>query len=300
FKVRAGKFKVPVGLERLQSGSDILFVERGFPTNLVPNRDLGIQVHGDLATGTVNYQVGVFNGVPDGASADVDSDSGKDVAARLFFQPFVNGVSAAKNFGFGLAASSGSPSGTVSSPGLASYKTPGQQTFFSYRTDGTAAGTTIAKGDRQRLSPQLSWYTGPFGLLAEWVSSKQELARGAAQAQVESTAWEVSASWVLGGTASYKGVSPKKVFDPASKGWGALELKARAGRQEIDDKAFPIFADPTKSASSAKEWGVGLNWILNRAVKVQLDYENTTFERGAVSGDRPDEKVLLSRFQVSF
>src|SRR6185295_8771331 len=126
FKVRAGKFKVPVGLERLQSGSDILFVERGFPTNLVPNRDLGIQVHGDLATGTVNYQVGVFNGVPDGASADVDSDSGKDVAARLFFQPFVNGVSAAKNFGFGLAASSGSPSGTVSSPGLASYKTPGQ------------------------------------------------------------------------------------------------------------------------------------------------------------------------------
>ena len=300
FKVRAGKFKVPVGLERLQSGSDILFVERGFPTNLVPNRDLGIQVHGDLATGTVNYQVGVFNGVPDGASADVDSDSGKDVAARLFFQPFVNGVSAAKNFGFGLAASSGSPSGTVSSPGLASYKTPGQQTFFSYRTDGTAAGTTIAKGDRQRLSPQLSWYTGSFGVLAEWVSSKQEVARGAAQAQVESTAWEVSASWVLGGTASYKGVSPKKVFDPASKGWGALELKARAGRQEIDDKAFPIFADPTKSASSAKEWGVGLNWILNRAVKVQLDYENTTFERGAVSGDRPDEKVLLSRFQVSF
>jgi phosphate-selective porin OprO/OprP len=35
--------KPPVGLERLQSGADIRFIERGLPTNLVPNRDLGVQ-----------------------------------------------------------------------------------------------------------------------------------------------------------------------------------------------------------------------------------------------------------------
>src|SRR5206468_3008991 len=34
-KVRAGKYKVPFGLERLQSATDILFVERALPTNLV-------------------------------------------------------------------------------------------------------------------------------------------------------------------------------------------------------------------------------------------------------------------------
>ena len=38
----AGKFKVPVGLERLESATDIRFIERGFPTSLVPNRDLGV------------------------------------------------------------------------------------------------------------------------------------------------------------------------------------------------------------------------------------------------------------------
>src|SRR4029077_15086752 len=60
FKVRAGKFKPPVGLERLQSATDILFVERAFPTNLVPNRDLGVQLFGDFAGGAVSYAVGVF------------------------------------------------------------------------------------------------------------------------------------------------------------------------------------------------------------------------------------------------
>ena len=42
FAVTAGKFKVPVGLERLQSANDIRFVERAFPTSLLPNRDLGV------------------------------------------------------------------------------------------------------------------------------------------------------------------------------------------------------------------------------------------------------------------
>ncbi len=49
FKVRAGKFKSFVGLERLQSASDIKFIERSYVTNTVlPNRDLGIAVHGDI------------------------------------------------------------------------------------------------------------------------------------------------------------------------------------------------------------------------------------------------------------
>ena len=48
FQVTAGKFKAPVGLERLQSASDIRMVARGFPTQLAPNRDIGLQVAGGL------------------------------------------------------------------------------------------------------------------------------------------------------------------------------------------------------------------------------------------------------------
>jgi len=51
-RLRAGKFKPPVGLERLQSASDIDFVERALPTNLVPNRDVGLQLGGDVLEGS--------------------------------------------------------------------------------------------------------------------------------------------------------------------------------------------------------------------------------------------------------
>ena len=36
---------------------------------LAPNRDLGILLNGEVLEGVFQYQIGVFNGVPDGASA---------------------------------------------------------------------------------------------------------------------------------------------------------------------------------------------------------------------------------------
>ena len=47
-KVRVGKYKPPVGLEQQQSDADLLFMERGLPSDLVSQRNVGIQVSGDL------------------------------------------------------------------------------------------------------------------------------------------------------------------------------------------------------------------------------------------------------------
>jgi phosphate-selective porin OprO/OprP len=304
FRVRAGKFKPPIGLERLQSATDTFFIERAFPTALVPNRDLGIQLSGDLAGGGVTWAAGYFNGVPDGANADLDVEDRKDAAARVFFTPFAPGGGPLKGLGFGVAASQGQQKGTLTAPGLAAYRTPGQQTFFSYRTDGTAAnpaGTVIAAGDRTRLSPQAYLYAGPFGLLTEYVTSSQEVRRGDVIADLENKAWQVAGSWVIaGGEPSYKAVAPKQPFDLEAHTWGAFELVARVSGLEVDDDAFPLFANPASAASSAESMGLGFNWYLNRNLRVALNYEVTEFEGGAAAGDREDEKVLLSRFQISF
>ncbi|MFL6198711.1 MAG: OprO/OprP family phosphate-selective porin [Thermoanaerobaculia bacterium] len=305
FKVRAGKFKPPVGLERLQSATDTFFVERAFPTSLVPNRDLGIQVSGDLAGGGVNYAIGYFNGVPDGVNGgDVDAEDDKDLAARIFFTPFAKGTGPLKGLGFGVAASQGSTTGTLTATGLPAYRTPGQQTFFSYRTDGTAPNTAFADGDRTRLSPQGYLYVGPFGILAEYVQSSQEVRRAAVVEELENEAWQVAASWVIaGGEPSFRGVNPKTVFDPAAHTWGAFELVARISSLDVDDEAFPLFANPASAASAADSLGIGLNWYLNRNLKVMLDYERTEFDGGggiAGVGDREDENVLFSRFQIAF
>jgi len=289
FKVRAGKFKPPVGLERLQSATDLFFVERAYPTSLVPSRDVGIQVSGDVGTSGLNYAVGYFNGVPDGGSTgDVDTEDDKDLAARLFFTR--------KGLGLGVGASTGSTTGSATVSGLPGYRTPGQQTFFSYGTG------VFADGDRIRISPQGHLYLGQFGLLAEYVQSSQEVRSGAVVEELENEAWQVAGSWVIaGGEPSFRGVNPKTVFDPTANTWGAFELVARISSLDVDDAAFPLFANPATAASAADSIGVGFNWYLNRNLKVMLDYERTEFEGGAASsGDREDENVLFSRFQIAF
>ncbi|MEO5668262.1 MAG: porin, partial [Bdellovibrionota bacterium] len=87
-QIKVGKFKTPVGYELLQSDSWSFFNERSLATNLVPNRDVGLQVGGDLAEGTITYAAGVFGGVSDAASSsNSDFDNDKDVAGRIFFTP---------------------------------------------------------------------------------------------------------------------------------------------------------------------------------------------------------------------
>ncbi|HET8648237.1 MAG TPA: porin, partial [Vicinamibacteria bacterium] len=69
-QVRAGKFKPPVGLERLQSATDLALVERALTSGLSPNRDVGLQLQGEVGAGVLTYAAGVFDGAPDGGSLD--------------------------------------------------------------------------------------------------------------------------------------------------------------------------------------------------------------------------------------
>jgi phosphate-selective porin OprO/OprP len=295
-RLRAGKFKPPVGLERLQSVSDIAFAERALPTNLVPNRDVGLQLYGEVVEGVFSYALGVFNGVPDGANVDLDTNDSKETAARVFFQPFKkSSVLSLQNLGFGVGASYGHSVGTAAATSLPSYKTPGQQTYFSYLS------TAVADGRRERLSPQAYWYVGRFGLLAERVQSSQDVTNGASREELENTAWQATGSFALtDDRPSFRAITPKRPFDPAGHAWGAFEIVARAAALRVDRAAFPLFADPAAAPGVARERGLGVNWYLNRNVKLMLDYIETRFKGGAAAGDREDEKVLLNRFQIAF
>ncbi len=306
FNIRVGKFKAPVGLERLQSWNNLLFIERGFPTQLLPNRDAGIMLHGALFDGLFNYQAGAFNGTPDGGSSDFDtSDSDKDFAARLFTLPFKqSSASALRGLGLGIAGTLGEQDRTPRA-----YTTHGSQRFFGYRssTDATKPNS-LGDGTQWRLSPQAYWYWGPFGLLGEYAISSQETrqagggAGAGSRATLQNTAWQVEASYFLSGEQnSYKAVSPRRPFTIGGAGWGALEFTARVGELDPDDDAFPVFADPTTSAAKAFSWGLGFNWHLNRFFKLTFNYENTDlrgFDNRYTGIERED--VFLTRLQVTY
>jgi phosphate-selective porin OprO/OprP len=291
--IRVGKFKPPVGLERLQVDDDTNFIERGFPTLLVPSRDIGYQISASLFKDRVNYAAGVFNGVPDNGLADSAASNHRDFAGRLFLTPF-QGASGnpLSGLGFGIGASGGS----VDKIALPSYKSFGQNTFVAF-----ASGVTSA-GHRTRLAPQGYYYLGPLGLLAEYTLAKEGFQKGGLRREIAFRAWQVQAAYILTGERKgFRAPTPGKSFDPKNHGWGAWELAVRVGGFSAEPGLFNYgFADPTKSPRRAREWVGGVSWYLNRLVRISANCGNTNFAGGAVNGNRASEKVVLLRFQVNF
>ena len=312
-QLQVGKFKAPIGLERLQSANDMRWVQRGFPTSLVTNRDIGLQLGGDLAGGRLSYQLAYLNGSNDGSSSDTfgdaDINDDKEYVVRLFAQPFAESENfALRGLGLGIAGSWNDQVGTALQPLLPSFRTPGQSTFFRFRAASTTPGT-IADGERIRLAPQFYYYVGALGVLGEYTEVEQDVSRivptGIREATVDTNAWQLAVSYFLTGEeASYKGFQPKTRFSPSEGTWGAFEIKARVQQLKVDDNAFAggsdSFADLLTSASQADSYGVGLNWYLNENLKWLLDIEHTTFEGGAATGDRKDEDAYQLRLAIAF
>ncbi|HET7626202.1 MAG TPA: porin [Verrucomicrobiae bacterium] len=297
-QLRAGKFKTPVGLEELQSDSATFFNERALPTTLLPNRDIGFQLWGNVADGRLSYAAGVFNGVGDGRSTgNSDFEDHREIAARVFLQPFQNFSNALDGLGFGLGGTWGKFSPNAGGlPG--SYSTDGQEIYFSY-TNGV-----VADGEHWRLSPQVCYYFGPLGILGEYAISDQRVIKGASSADLRNTAWQIAVGWTLTGEdASYKGIAPKHPFDPGANQWGAFQLVARYAELDVDDAAFPIYANPATFASDARAWAIGLNWYLNKNIRFNTSFSRTTFSGGGgpkATVTRRPEEILFTRLQLAF
>jgi phosphate-selective porin OprO/OprP len=315
---QAGKFKAPVGLEQLQADVNLSFNERSLVTDLVPNRDLGFELHGDIDGGVVSYAVGIFNGVGDARNtSNTAFQDNREFDARLFFQPFkATSIAALQNLGIGVGGNWGTssitntlglPASTGGSSTSAGYFTDGQQQFFTYNP---ATGGVVANGTHWRLSPQAYYYYGPFSLLGEYVISDQGIKNSATlkTANLENTALEIAGGWVLTGeNATFNGVTPRHPFNPRSGDWGALQLVARYAELDVDKAAFPNFANPATSASEAHAWAVGLNWYLNKNVRVNTSFSRTTFSGGGGAGTtapaavtQHPEDVFFTRVQLSF
>lgn len=298
--LRAGKFKTPFSLERLQSGAELLFVERSIAQNLAPNRDVGVELYGDLLDGAASYQLGILNGVFDGGSSDGDVATDKDFAGRVFFSPFKNtDWRPVQGLGFGVAGTYGRRAGEPVSS--LAFKTAGRSSFYRYDADAKVVG----RGNQWRVGPQLYHYWGPLGLMGEYFVSDSQIAGTVADITVKaderSLGWFVQASVVLTGEdASYKTVVPINAFDPAQGRWGAFEIAGRVSNVDLGDEA--LGAKLAKGTNEAWAYTAGLNWYLNKAFKLQFNYERTDFDGKPKFGTntRDHEDVLITRFQIAY
>jgi len=300
FQAQVGKMKEPVSLEVLPLDQYLWFLERGFPTELAPNRDVGAYFHGDLGKGAFQYAAGVFNGVPDGGSGDIEvADNDKDVVARGIVTPFLHtDIDPVKHFSFGIGSSYGVQGGSTTP----TFATVARQTFFSY------SNTVSETGQHLRLDPQAYYYWGPFCAYGEYAISDEEFKLATSKLNqkhyFENKGWDVVASYYLTGESNVFGVLPtvNHPFRFNSSGWGAWQLAARFGEISLDPAAFPLYAAKS-SAQAAKSWSVALNWYLNRNVKCIFEYDQTAFTGGSHSVGAVtahDEMALQGRLQFGF
>ena len=289
FRIRAGKTKVPLGLERLHFANVLLFVERGFPTALTPDRDIGVHVLGDVAGRRLSYTVAVVNGSADGASVEADTNEGKDLAGRVIVSPWVaSPESRLAGLGFGVAGTTGS---SGSAPPV--IRSAIQQPIFEY------TGAT-ADGRRRRVSPQAFFYRGPFGSYTEYVRSEGGVRRNGVTTDIGHEAWQVAASWVLTGErATDRGVRPRQSFDAAQRQFGAVQLAARYHAFRVGAAAFDARAASAASVAGADAVTVGLNWYLSSFTKWVVNVERTAY-RPTAAVSRPADTALLIRGQLSF
>jgi phosphate-selective porin OprO/OprP len=305
-QVQFGKFKPPVGLEALEPDIYTFFNERALATDLVPYRSIGAELHGDIDGGVLSYAAGIFNGLPDYTTTTINANIDNDMAfaGRLFTSPFKQtSITPLQGLGFGVSGSYEHDDANAAAAGLTpGYVTDGQEKFFMYN-----AAATVPDGAHWRVSPQGYYYWGPFGLLAEYVVSDQEVEKTTApvsKADLQNTAWEISGGWVLTGeNASYTGVTPRHPFSIRDGGWGAWQVVARYEELDLDHGAL-TYASAGTEASRARAWSAGVNWYLNKNLRANASFSHTQFGKfgGGTTGavTKRDENVLFTRVQLAF
>ena len=299
FRLRVGKFKSPIGLEMLQGIQNLSFMERSLTRNLLPNRDLGAMAWGVFQHGALEYQVGVFNGAPNGNfyQDTTATSSSKTVDARAFTRPFLDhSLEWLRGFGAGVGMSIGNVQNASGQENMQTETL--SYTFFSYRSQ------VHGNGERIRIAPQAAWYYKRVGLIGEYARSTQHLAVGnGPDVRTTNDAWMAQLSFFLtDDTATFGRVEPHRPLNPSKGQWGAWELAVRYAQLNIDQDSFTFhLADPTVSALRAKSTTVGLNWYLNSNVRITGNFVHTDFT-GASPAYRAasHEDGLMFRAQLVF
>ena len=226
-KSGVGKFKPPVGLERLQSDDDTSFVERGLPTLLVPQRDIGFQLRPTCSTAGVAISSASSMACRTARSAPIPpSATIAIIAARIFLTPFLPDEGPAERAGLRIRRV-GRKHGWRSPAGLQDLWAT--DAFFTFASGVTAAG------HRTRLDPQAYYYLGSFGLLTEYALNEEGFQKSSVRREIAFRAYQVEAStFSPERRRASESHAAEDLRPAASGGWGAVELAVRLGDWEAE------------------------------------------------------------------
>jgi phosphate-selective porin OprO/OprP len=266
FHLHVGKVTSVEGFENFQSNARILFAERSLANNMIPGREIGLKAVGSIGK-VFSYGLTLTNGALDGCAMNSSANLSDDLlySALVTIKPFAGDKdSPLAGLSIGLAASIGEEDTSIdgSTDRTLKYRTAGRNAFL------TVQNGVAVKGDRHRLNPQLSYYYGPLGVLAEYVTSSYEMSRGGVAHTIDNSGWTVQASYVLTGeNNTFGGVKPAHPFNLDGDGMGAFELGLRynvfSGDEDLFSGTSSTMLASSSSVQDAEAFGILFKWHLS-------------------------------------
>jgi phosphate-selective porin OprO/OprP len=316
-QVQVGKFTVPVGLETLTPAAFLPFSERSLTSNLIPNRDIGVMIHGSLFSDKLSWAAMVGAGARnDTVQTGIDNGTGPVGYFRLYAQPFREVMEVPeelRGLHLGVGGSIGwqTQNDPISSSNLfQNYSTDGGNTFLSFPN-----GLGV-QGEVWRLSPQMYYNYGPFECWAEFTVEQQGVSTdgiygssGGGFTNYQTTAWDVVVDWVITGErATLGGIVPSKPLNFETGDIGAWELALRydglaAGAnmfRPVDQGGLGI--SETQNATGVNGASLGLNWYPNRIIRIGLTVEYQAYTGGGAKGTVVENNELgfITRLQLLY
>ena len=194
--------------------------------------------------------------------------------------------------------STGNEKGSATNTWLNGFKSDSQQTISTYLAS-SAANTVFPLGHHERFNPQLYYYIGPFGLLAEWLREYQELSNGLGTGALNNRRGTSPLGSAIGGDETYEGVKPHHPASIAERTFGALEIGLRYERLNIDTDVPDGGRSPQDGPPGAGR-GVALNWRLTRNIKRQGTWGRAASTAAPANSNLAKEKVGLGALPGQF
>jgi phosphate-selective porin OprO/OprP len=279
-QVRAGMFKVPLGLEENTSATNLDFIYRTrISARLAPGRDRGVSVHGRILNDRVTYEGGVFRN--DGENARPSNSArvfgNRTSAARVVAHPFrrSNSVWSSLQAG-GAVTRSDVPLGF---PAVRARTVFGASFFDS---------DVWVQGRRQRTGLEARWRPGRFSIQSEYIRLTDE--RRGQSVEDGDLSPLVAQGWYISGT---YGLTRKR------HRLGRIEASARyetltfGSGNHSEEPSTSARAD-TVLGNSDRVTTVGVNWHVNRWLKLQANVIRESIARPSM-GPMPGSVNFLSR-----
>ncbi|HJU42291.1 MAG TPA: porin [Vicinamibacterales bacterium] len=274
-RVKAGRFKMPFGLEQNTSVSDLDFAYRTLgSTKIAPGRDRGVMAYGELFDGSLAYEAGLFdddgdNGVLEEPRFVLEGEDleniGPSFAARVVGEIFRR-----------LPVHDRLKGAEVGVAFTRSYVPEGLNSLRGEDLWGFDFFEPVyVKGHRQRIGVQWDWSPGPTGFRAEWMRSREQRLgqsnRNEDLSDFIGTAWYTSATWIVTGEDKDSDVTPNEPMFQG--GLGLFEIGARFDRLTFKSAATTgtAFRNPRSDfqlPNTVSTITFGGNWLVNRWVKV--------------------------------